>query len=172
MTLYSLCLMQQSISERDIGFMMEALKEADIAAEKGNYGIGAVVVHNDKIVSRSGNEIITRGRRQYAHAEFLALEKIRDTDLYLPENAGELMVYTTLGPCPQCWGHMMVNGIGRIVYGAGDEISTQNFQTSVPQIFESPTREIVELGGDLGRRCLDTFLKSAASIDAILGHKR
>ena len=164
--------MGELISGQDAVFMMEALKEAEIAAARGDYGIGAVVVHNGEIVSRNGNEIISRGGRQYAHAEFLALEKIRDGSLFVPERAGEITVYTTLGPCPQCWGHMVVNQIGRIVYGAGDEMSTQNYETSVPPIFQPKKPSIVEFGGDLGVRCLDIFLRSAATIDAKLGYQR
>ena len=100
----------------------------------------------------------------------MALEKIRDGELYVPERAGELTVYTTLGPCPQCWGTMMINGIGRIVYGAGDPISTQDYATSVPPIFQSDKRQIVELGGDLGARCLEIFAASRVAIDAKLGY--
>ncbi len=149
--------MADLISGRDDFFIMEALKEAEAAAARGDYGIGAVVVHNGEIISRAGNEIISRGGRQWAHAEFLALEKIRNGELYVPERAGEITVYTTLGPCPQCWGHMMVNGIGRIVYGAGDSVSTQNYETSVPTIFHNPNRRVEEIGGDLGARCLEVF---------------
>ena len=166
--------MGELISGQDAVFMMEALKEAEAASARGDYGIGAVVVHDGKIRSRSGNRIISRGGRQYAHAEFLALEKIRDGKLFVPPRTRELIVYTTLGPCPQCWGHMMVNQIGRIVYGAGDELSTQNYETSVPQIFRENMPKISKLDGkpDLEAKCLDIFLKSAAAIDAKLGYQR
>ena len=163
--------MSDLISGQDAVFMLEALKEAEAAAERGDYGIGAVVVHDGRIISRNGNEIMSRGERQWAHAEFLALEKIRDGELYVPKRAGELTVYTTLGPCPQCWGTMMINGIGRIVYGAGDPISTQDYATSVPPIFQSDKRQIVELGGDLGTRCKEIFESSRVAIDAKLGYK-
>ena len=162
--------MGELISGHDATFMMAAFLEAEKAAKRGDYGIGAVVVHEQEVISKAGNEIMTRSGAQYAHAEFLALEKIRDTPIYRPNRAGGLTVYTTLGPCPQCWGLMMVNGIGRIVYGAADPISTQDYATSVPEIFRNPKRQIVEFGGDLGARCLKIFARSREEIDTKLGY--
>ncbi|MEK6892404.1 MAG: deaminase [Nanoarchaeota archaeon] len=160
------------ISGQDAVFMMEALVEAEAAAARGDYGIGAVVVHDGKIISRAGNRIISSGGFQWQHAENLALRQIESTNHFKSPLVRELSVYTTLGPCPQCWGHMMVNGVGRVVYGAGDEMSTQNYETSVPSIFQPKKPAIVEFGGDLGVRCLDIFLRSAAAIDAKLGYER
>ena len=40
--------MRELIYGQDAVFMMEALKEAEDAAALGNYGIGAVVVHDGK----------------------------------------------------------------------------------------------------------------------------
>ena len=68
----------------------------------------------------------------------------------------------------------MVNQIGRIVYGSGDEVSTQNYETSVPNIFKPKAPIISKLEGmpDLEARCLNIFIKSAVAIDAKLGYRR
>ena len=38
--------MADLISGQDAVFMLEALKEAESAAARGDYGIGAVIIHN------------------------------------------------------------------------------------------------------------------------------
>ena len=71
---------------------------------------------------------------------------------------------------------MVVNQIGRIVYCAGDEISTQRYndEAVVPPIFREKMPKISKLEGspDLEARCLEIFLQSAAAIDAKLGYQR
>ena len=53
--------MADLISGQDAVFMLEALKEAEAASLRGDYGIGAVVVNDGEIISRAGNQIISRG---------------------------------------------------------------------------------------------------------------
>jgi tRNA(adenine34) deaminase len=53
-------------------FMREALKEADLAMQAGERAIGAVIVHNGKIVGRGRAEHLKKHNR-LAHAEMNAL---------------------------------------------------------------------------------------------------
>ena len=53
-------------------FMREALKEAECALQEGERPIGAVVVHNGKIVGRGRAQHKTR-HSEIAHAEMNAL---------------------------------------------------------------------------------------------------
>ena len=168
--------MADLISGQDAVFMLEALKEAESAAARGDYGIGAVIIHNGEIISRAGNRIISSGGFQWQHAENLASRQIENTSYFKPPLVKELSVYTTLGPCPQCWGMMVVNGIGKVVYGASDEISTQRYEEEsvVPTIFRANMPKIEKLQGrpDLEARCVELFLQSASAIDAKLGYQR
>lgn len=66
--------------ESDRQYMQEAIEQAKKAAIRGDYGIGAVIVKDGQIISKSGNEVVTRGIVPYAHAEFLALDNLRGTN--------------------------------------------------------------------------------------------
>ncbi len=77
--------------ETDIQFMQEALAEARFAAAAGEVPIGAVLVHDGKILARSGNRTI-RDCDPTAHAEIIALReaarllgnyRLADTTLYV-----------------------------------------------------------------------------------------
>src|SRR5438876_237285 len=60
--------------EIDIQFMQEALGEARAAAAGGEVPIGAVLVHDGKILARSGNRTI-RDNAPTAHAGMVVLRE-------------------------------------------------------------------------------------------------
>jgi tRNA(Arg) A34 adenosine deaminase TadA len=145
-------------------FMEEAYREAEKASQRGDYAIGAVIVLGNEIVSRSGNEVVTRGV-PYAHAEFLAMDTLRETKLDVIEKYREMSVITTIAPCPMCFGRILVAGFREVVYGAPDPPSTQDYEEPVPEVFRSTAPEIRELGGDLGEKCNRLFLATRKEID-------
>lgn len=106
-----------SLAQEDERFMREALAEAERAAELGEVPIGAVVVHEGKVIARAHN------RRELdadpsAHAEFRAmLEASRMLDRWRLTGC---TVYVTLEPCLMCAGLMVNARIDRCVYGAPD----------------------------------------------------
>ena len=57
---------------RDEYFMREALKEAQKAFEYGEVPIGAIIVANNKIISKAHNEV-ERLKDPTAHAEMIAI---------------------------------------------------------------------------------------------------
>lgn len=102
-------------SEKD--FLREALEEAKLAAGEDEVPVGALIVHEGKIVSRGRNH---REKLQSAisHAEIHAIEeaskrlgswRLVDCDLYV-----------TLEPCPMCLAACQQARVRRIVYGAKD----------------------------------------------------
>lgn len=101
----------------DEAFMALALEEARRAADEGEVPIGAVVVHDGKVIARAHNRRETDADPS-AHAEFLALvEASRALGRWRLVGC---TVYVTLEPCLMCAG-LMVNGrIDRCVYGASD----------------------------------------------------
>ncbi len=99
-------------------YMQQALKEAHKAYEADEVPVGAVIVMQDRIISRGFNqvEMLTDPT---AHAEILALTSAFNLlgSKYLPEAA----IYITVEPCLMCAGALYWSKIGRVVYGAEDE---------------------------------------------------
>jgi tRNA(adenine34) deaminase len=100
-----------------IQFMQEALTEARSAAEAGEVPIGAVLVHEGKILARSGNRTI-RDCDPTAHAEILVVrEGARRLGNY---RLGDTTLYVTIEPCSMCAGAIIQARVPRLVYGADD----------------------------------------------------
>ena len=97
--------------------MGEALAEAEAAGARGEVPIGAVVVHEDRIVARAGNR--TRELPDAtAHAEMLA---IREASRVLSaERLGDCDLYVTLEPCTMCAAAISFSRIRRLYFGAAD----------------------------------------------------
>lgn len=104
------------ISEDKI-FMLEALKEAEQAAEKGEVPVGAVIVYNGEIIARAHNAR-EHGGSAINHAEVMAIDKASR------KRGGWRLsgctLYVTLEPCPMCAGAVINSRIDRVVYGAKD----------------------------------------------------
>jgi len=97
--------------------MQEALTEAQTSAANGEVPIGAVLVHEGKILARSGNRTI-RDCDPTAHAEVVALrEAARRLGNY---RLADTTLYVTIEPCSMCAGAIVQARIPRLVYGADD----------------------------------------------------
>lgn len=102
----------------DERFMRLALAEARQALDRNEFPVGCVIVHDGEVVA-SGARQNTSGRvNELDHAEIVALRTLFDTapDLGLKEVA----VYSTMEPCLMCYATMLVNDVGRVVYGYED----------------------------------------------------
>jgi tRNA(adenine34) deaminase len=101
----------------DEKWMRQALAEAKMALKKGEVPVGAVVVHEDKIIGRGYNQV--EGLNDpTAHAEIIA---IGAAATYL--NSWRLSgasLYVTLEPCAMCAGALVLSRIDRLVFGAKD----------------------------------------------------
>ena len=105
------------MTDSDISFMQEALSEARGAANAGEVPIGAVLVYEGRILSRSGNRTI-RDCDPTAHAEVIVLrEAARTLGNYRLSGA---TLYVTIEPCSMCAGAMIQARVPRLVYGADD----------------------------------------------------
>ena len=103
--------------ETDNSFVGLALEEARAAAAAGEVPIGALIVHDGRILARSGNRTI-RDCDPTAHAEMVVIrEAARVLRNY--RMAGTTL-YVTLEPCSMCAGAMIQARIPRLVYGADD----------------------------------------------------
>ncbi len=98
-------------------WMREALKEARLAAEKGEVPVGAVVVFRGEVISRAHN-LCESTPNATAHAELLAIEKA-----CLARGSWRLSdctLYVTMEPCPMCTGAAINARLSRIVYALPD----------------------------------------------------
>ena len=97
--------------------MREALAEARQAGQRGEVPIGAVLVMDNEIMARAGNETIG-GCDPTAHAEVVALRAAaRTIGNY---RLGGSTLYVTVEPCAMCAGAMIQARVMRLVYGAYD----------------------------------------------------
>jgi len=101
----------------DTYFMKKALEEAQLAFDKGEVPVGAVVVTQDRIIGRAHN-LTERLIDVTAHAEMQAITSAANFlgGKYLKG----CTLYVTLEPCQMCAGALYWSQISKIVYGAPD----------------------------------------------------
>ena len=101
----------------DQQYMRQALELAQYAAKLEEVPVGAVLVHEDKVIGMGWNQPIMR-HDPSAHAEMVAL---RAGGLQL-ENYRLLntTLYVTLEPCAMCLGAIIHARVARLVYAARD----------------------------------------------------
>jgi len=99
-------------------FMKRALQEAQLAFDKNEVPVGAVIVMKNQIIARAHNLTETLNDVT-AHAEMQAFTAAADFlgGKYLKE----CTLYVTLEPCQMCAGASYWTQIGKIVFGASEE---------------------------------------------------
>lgn len=99
-------------------YMLEALKEADKAFKLGEVPIGAVIVKDNKIISRAFNKKESSNLAT-SHAEILAInkacKKLNNWRLL------DCTLYVTVEPCLMCCGAIIQSRIKKVVYGTSNE---------------------------------------------------
>ena len=99
-------------------FMKKAFQEAELAFEKGEIPVGALIVVDNKIIARTHNltELLNDVT---AHAEMQAITSAANFlgGKYLTG----CTLYVTLEPCQMCAGALYWSQISKIVFGASDE---------------------------------------------------
>lgn len=102
----------------DIYFMKRALQEAQLAFDKNEVPIGAVIVMNNQVIARAHNLTETLNDVT-AHAEMQAFTVA--SDFLGGKYLKECTLYVTLEPCQMCAGASYWAQIGKIVYGASEK---------------------------------------------------
>jgi tRNA(adenine34) deaminase len=103
--------------EQDTQFMRRALELAEEAAKVDEVPVGAVLVHDNKIIAEGFNKPIM-GNNPCAHAEIEVLRMgAKALDNY---RLIDTTLYVTLEPCIMCAGAMVHARVRRLVYGAPD----------------------------------------------------
>jgi cytosine/creatinine deaminase len=94
-------------------FLAAALAEARIGLGEGGIPIGAVLVHDGRILGRGHNRRVQQGSA-IRHGEMDALEQAGRHPAVIYRRS---VMYTTLSPCAMCSGAILLYGIPRVVVG-------------------------------------------------------
>src|SRR5437667_2802059 len=138
--------------ETDELWMQEALRAAQRALEAGEVPVGAIVVHDRKIVGRGYNRNLSDSDPT-AHAEVVAL---REAGAAISNHRlGDCELFATIEPCAMCAGALVHARIRRLVYGADDPKA--GAVHSVLQVLNHPqlNHQMEVSRGVLARRCAD-----------------
>lgn len=126
-------------------YMKLALKQAQMAFEKDEVPVGAVVVYRDHIIAQTHNLTETLNDVT-AHAEMQAITAAANAlgGKYLDV----CTLYVTVEPCVMCAGAIGWSQMGRVVYGAADP--KRGFTVFAPKAMH-PKTEVVS--GILADEC-------------------
>ncbi|MDF1797078.1 MAG: tRNA adenosine(34) deaminase TadA [Coxiellaceae bacterium] len=114
-------------------YMQRAKELAQQAAVEGEVPVGAVIVHDGKVVGEGYNQPITH-TDPTLHAEMVAIRAAaKQLDNY---RLLDCDLYVTLEPCPMCLGAMLYSRVKRLYFGAYDEKA--GAVTSVFQLLDEP----------------------------------
>ena len=110
-------MLQAQSPDNDELWMEEALRAARRALDAGEVPVGAVIVHQGKVVGRGFNRNFLDSDPT-AHAEVVAL---REAGAAIGNHRlSDCELFATIEPCAMCAGAMVHARIRRLVYGADD----------------------------------------------------
>ena len=139
--------------------MEEALKEALLAASKGEVPVGCVIVKDEEIIAR-GHNMRETSNHVFMHAEMIAIDiackKLASWRL------DDCTIYVTLEPCAMCAGAMIQARVKRLIYSTKEPKS--GVHQSITNLFSLPFNHevIVESGllEDKSSEMLKEFFRS------------
>ncbi|MTI65499.1 MAG: nucleoside deaminase [Firmicutes bacterium] len=107
----------------------EAFRQAWLSYCGGSFPIGAVIVdRKGSIISKGRNKVYESEciseeicNNKIAHAEINAILKINN--LESNNDRKDYILYSTMEPCPLCFGAIVMSGIRKIKYAARDNIA-------------------------------------------------
>ena len=105
------------ITKPDELYMREALKEAEGALASRDLPIGAVIVHDGRVVARAHHQVKLL-RDPTAHAAVIAITQAANT--LQSDQLPEAVIYVTQEPCAMCVGALLLSGAARLIIGAAD----------------------------------------------------
>jgi tRNA(adenine34) deaminase len=138
-------------------FMKMALREAERAYEEGEVPVGAVVVMNQKIISR-GYNMVEKLNDPTAHAEIIALTSAFNLlgSKYLPDAT----LYSTVEPCLMCAGALYWSKVGRIIWGAPDIKNGHQVYTNDRNPFHPKAQVLTGLLAEEASELMKAFFKA------------
>ena len=98
-------------------YMLEALKEAELAKLEDEVPVGCVIVKDDQIIARAHNQREVTNN-PLGHAETLAIKKA--SEILNDWQLVDCDLYVTIEPCIMCGGAIIQSRIRKVIYGAPD----------------------------------------------------
>ena len=126
-------------------YMSIALKEAKKAYKKEEIPVGAIIVKNNKIISKAYNKK-EKSKNVIKHAEIIAIskacKKLKNWRLE------DCEIYVTMEPCMMCCGAIQQSRIKKIVYGVKNEnfgftAKMKNVEI-IPEICERECKNLIQ----------------------------
>lgn len=121
------------LKSEDDRFMLAALKEAWQAFSRDEVPVGAIVVHEGKIIARAYNQVELL-QDATAHAEMLAIGMAAQA--LCGWRLEGCTLYSTLEPCCMCAGALILARVSRVVWGSAD--IRQGANGSFIDVFAAP----------------------------------
>lgn len=140
--------------------MRLAIVQAEIAAEKGEVPVGAVIA-KDGIVISAAHNLREQTGDPTSHAEIVAIRKA--AQVLGRRRLTDCTLYVTLEPCPMCAGAIVMANLGKCYFGAKDE--RQGCAESVFALTQEPSfyHRTPCIGGLLEKQCaalMENFFQS------------
>ena len=132
-------------NKKDEEYMRKALMEAQRAFDEDEIPVGAIIVCQDKIISRAHN-LTEMLHDVTAHAEMQAITS--GANMLGGKYLKDCTLYVTVEPCIMCAGALGWAQVRRVVYGASDE--KRGFRMFAPKALH-PKCEVVS--GVLEEEC-------------------
>jgi tRNA(adenine34) deaminase len=101
----------------DKHYMSAALKEAGEAFDADEVPVGAVIVHEGRVIGKAHNQIKML-KDPTAHAEMIAITQAASS--IGSERLLGATAYVTIEPCAMCAGALILARVKRVVFGASD----------------------------------------------------
>jgi tRNA(adenine34) deaminase len=149
-------------------FMQKALEQAAKALQNGEFPVGCVIVHEDRIVAVGSRENSAGLPNEMDHAEIIALRSLLNSGF--AKDPAELVVYSTMEPCLMCFSTLIVNGIRTIVYayedamGGGTNVPLKDLLPFYKEMNVAIIRHIMR------KESLDMFVKFFQRTDNLYLH--
>ncbi|MFZ0132597.1 MAG: nucleoside deaminase, partial [Desulfobacterales bacterium] len=100
-------------------FMTAALEQAQAAYDAGEFPVGCILVHDERILAagrRTGTA--AAGVNEVDHAEMIALRRLVAVGRDVAPD--EIVLFSTLEPCLMCYAAIILSGIRTIVFAFED----------------------------------------------------
>ena len=100
-------------------FMKKALDQARTALDAGEFPVGCVLLHQNRILATGARKgSMGNFPNEIDHAEMIALKCLADMDINTDKK--EMVLFTTMEPCLMCLGALILGGISEVVYAYED----------------------------------------------------